>query len=63
MAAPGGRLTLSPGDTDEAIAGLLINGLAASDVNGTLLPAGFTRILAYRSGLQGDEDQCYQRFP
>ncbi|OBC00975.1 peptidase [Mycobacterium sp. 852013-50091_SCH5140682] len=63
MAEPGGKLTLSPGDTDEAIAGLLVNGLAASDVNGKLLPAGFTRILAYRSGLQGDEDQCYQRFP
>ncbi|CDO23931.1 MULTISPECIES: peptidase [Mycolicibacterium] len=63
MAEPGGDLVLSPGDADEAIAGLLTNGLAASDVNGTLLPAGFTRILAYRSGLQGNDDQCYQRFP
>jgi predicted metalloprotease len=63
MAEPGGKLTLSPGDADEAISGLLTNGLAASDVNGTLLPAGFTRILAYRSGVQGTEDECYQRFP
>ncbi|CDO23933.1 neutral zinc metallopeptidase [Mycolicibacterium mageritense DSM 44476 = CIP 104973] len=63
MAEPGGDLTLSPGDADEAISGLLTNGLAAADVNGTLLPAGFTRILAYRSGLQGDAEQCYQRFP
>lgn len=62
MAEPGRPITLSPGDTDEAISGLLTNGLAASDVNGTLLPAGFSRILAYRSGLQGDAAQCYQRF-
>ncbi|MBU9766050.1 peptidase [Mycobacterium sp. TNTM28] len=63
MAEPGQSITLSAGDTDEAISGLLTNGLAASDVNGRVLPAGFTRILAYRSGLQGDAAQCYQRFP
>ncbi|MEE6169978.1 MULTISPECIES: neutral zinc metallopeptidase [unclassified Mycolicibacterium] len=63
MAEAGAKLTLSPGDADEAISGLLTNGLAASDVNGELLPAGFTRILAYRSGVQGTEDECYQRFP
>ncbi|MDH6194445.1 putative metalloprotease [Mycobacterium frederiksbergense] len=63
MAEPGQPITLSAGDTDEAISGLLTNGLAASDVNGRVLPAGFTRILAYRSGLQGDDAQCYQRFP
>lgn len=63
MAEPGLPVRLSAGDTDEAISGLLTNGLAASDVNGALLPAGFTRILGYRSGLQGDDAQCYQRFP
>ena len=63
MAEPGLPITLSAGDTDEAISSLLTNGLAASDVNGRVLPAGFTRILAYRSGLQGDDAQCYQRFP
>ncbi|CRZ13214.1 neutral zinc metallopeptidase [Mycolicibacterium neworleansense] len=62
MAEPGLPITLSAGDTDEAISSLLTNGLAASDVNGRVLPAGFTRILAYRSGLQGDDKQCYQRF-
>ena len=55
-------IRLSAGDTDEAISTLLTNGLAASDVNGQVLPAGFSRILAYRSGLQGDAAQCYQRF-
>ncbi|MGV9799959.1 neutral zinc metallopeptidase [Mycobacterium sp. NPDC003449] len=63
MTEPDQPIQLSAGDTDEAISGLLTNGLAASDVNGTLLPAGFSRILAYRSGLQGDDAQCYQRFP
>ncbi len=62
MAEPGSRLSLSAGDTDEAISGLLTNGLAASDVNGMTAPAGFTRILAYRAGLSGDPEQCYQRF-
>jgi predicted metalloprotease len=63
MAEPGLPVRLSAGDTDEAISGLLTNGLAASDVNGALLPAGFSRILAYRSGLAGGDAQCYQRFP
>jgi hypothetical protein len=26
------------------------------------VPAGFTRILAFRSGLAGDANLCYQRF-
>jgi predicted metalloprotease len=62
MAEPGSPLTLSAGDSDEAISGLLTNGLAASDVNGVAATAGFTRILAYRAGLSGDPEQCYQRF-
>jgi len=55
-------LTLTAGDIDEAVAGLLTNGLAASNVNGETVPAGFTRIIAYRSGLSGDRDLCYARF-
>ena len=63
MAEPGSPLMLSAGDTDEAISGLLTNGLVASDVNGVAAPAGFTRILAYRAGLRGDAEACYERFP
>lgn len=62
MAAPDGKLTISAGDIDEAVAGLLTNGLVASDVNGGVVPAGFTRITAFRSGVVGDSDQCYARF-
>ncbi|MFV1362179.1 peptidase [Mycolicibacterium elephantis] len=53
---------LSPGDVDEAVAGLLTNGVVASDVNGRVAPAGFTRILAYRLGLSSGIDECFQRF-
>jgi predicted metalloprotease len=55
-------LMLTAGDLDEAVAGLLTNGLVASNVNGETVPAGFTRIVAFRSGLSGDEDLCYARF-
>jgi predicted metalloprotease len=59
----GNTLVLTAGDVDKAISGLLTNGLVASDTNGKKVPAGFTRITAYRSGLLGEIDQCYQRFP
>jgi predicted metalloprotease len=58
----GADFILSPGDTDEAVAGLLTNGLVASDVNGVAAPAGFSRILAYRLGLSSSVDQCFERF-
>jgi hypothetical protein len=60
--ASGADFVLSPGDTDEAVAGLLSNGLAASDVNGVTAPAGFSRILAYRLGLSSGTDECFERF-
>jgi predicted metalloprotease len=63
-ASPSGNgLILAGGDLDEAVTGLLLNGVAASDVNAGTVPAGFTRILAFRSGLHGDTEQCFQRFP
>jgi len=63
ISLPAGQgLTLGAGDLDEAIAGLLTNGVVASDVNGNALPAGFTRIAAFRSGLNSDTDDCFRRF-
>src|SRR5262249_4688960 len=58
----GEDLGVDAGDLDEAVAGLLTNGLAASDVDGATVPAGFTRILAFRAGLLSDPDQCLSRF-
>lgn len=60
--ARGADFVLSPGDVDEAVAGLLTNGVVASDVKGRSAPAGFTRILAYRLGLSSEIDECFQRF-
>ena len=59
----GHQLVLGAGDLDEAVSGLLANGIVATDVSGTPVPSGFTRILAFRTGLLGDVDDCYQRFP
>jgi predicted metalloprotease len=59
----GNTVALTAGDLDEAVAGLLTNGLAAGDVNGEPVPAGFSRIDAFRIGVLGDEDRCLKRFP
>jgi predicted metalloprotease len=60
---PSGKsLTLTAGDLDEAVSGLLTNGLAGSNADGQTVAAGFTRIVAYRSGLGGDRELCSKRF-
>jgi predicted metalloprotease len=59
----GNTVALTAGDVDEAVAGLLTNGLAAGDVNGAAVPAGFARIDAFRIGVLGDEQRCLKRFP
>jgi len=58
----GDTVALTAGDIDEAISGLLTNGLAAGDVNGESVPAGFSRIDAFRIGVLGDQDSCFKRF-
>src|SRR6185312_8814117 len=50
----GNQLVLGAGDLDEAVSGLLTNPIVATDVNGTPVPSGFTRILAFRTGLLGN---------
>ena len=57
------ELLLTAGDLDEAVAGLLTNHMVASDADGTSVPAGFTRIAAFRGGVTGDMDACYLRYP
>ncbi|WP_068155771.1 metallopeptidase [Rhodococcus phenolicus] len=53
---------LSPGDLDEAVSGLLTDGLAASDVNGNTVPSGFARVDAFRTGVLGGEAGCTGRY-
>jgi predicted metalloprotease len=57
------ELLLTAGDLDEAVSGLLSNHLVASDADGTSVPAGFTRIAAFRGGVTGNMDACYSRYP
>lgn len=59
----GETLTLTAGDLDEAVSGMLTNSLAASDVNGETVPSGFSRIDAFRAGVLGNDiEKCYQKF-
>jgi predicted metalloprotease len=57
------ELLLTAGDLDEAVSGLLTNHMVASDADGTSVPAGFTRISAFRGGVGGNMDACYSRYP
>ena len=59
----GNTVALTAGDIDEAVSGLLTNGLVAGDVNGESVPAGFSRIDAFRIGVLGDDARCIKRFP
>lgn len=60
--ASGHTITLTAGDLDEAVSGLLTNGLVAADVNGQSVPSGFSRVDAFRTGVIGNEDRCFKRF-
>ncbi|MCW2686801.1 MAG: peptidase [Mycobacterium sp.] len=59
----GNTIALTAGDLDEAVSGLLTNGLVAGDVNGEPVPSGFSRMDAFRTGVLGDEARCLKRFP
>lgn len=59
----GDTIALTAGDVDEAVSGILTNGLVASDVNGESVPSGFSRIDAFRLGVLSDVDRCFKRFP
>jgi predicted metalloprotease len=60
--AAGGNVTLSPGDLDEALSGLLTNGLVASDLNGAALKIGFDRVDAFRYGVTKGFAECRSHY-
>ncbi|MGV0837814.1 neutral zinc metallopeptidase [Mycolicibacterium thermoresistibile] len=62
VTSDGSSIALTAGDLDEAVSGMLTNGLVASDVHGETVPSGFSRIDAFRLGVLGDAQRCYQRF-
>ncbi len=57
-----GDLTLTAGDLDKAVSGLLSDGLAASDVEGKTVPSGFSRVDAFRAGVLGTQQTCESRY-
>ncbi|WP_040837963.1 metallopeptidase [Nocardia brevicatena] len=65
LAEPGrdrGDITLAAGDLDEAVSGLLTDGLAASDIGGRTVPSGFARVDAFRAGVLNGETTCMSRY-
>ncbi|MEU7764850.1 metallopeptidase [Nocardia sp. NPDC049190] len=57
-----GDIKLAAGDLDEAVSGLLTDGLAASDVEGKTVPSGFARVDAFRAGVLGGQNTCMARY-
>ncbi|MFE3545491.1 neutral zinc metallopeptidase [Nocardia sp. NPDC059177] len=57
-----GDIQLSAGDLDEAVSGLLTDGLAASDAEGNTVPSGFSRVDAFRAGVLNGETTCLSRY-
>ncbi|WP_433713562.1 metallopeptidase [Nocardia sp. CA-084685] len=67
LAQPGrtqeqGDIVLAAGDLDEAVSGLLADGLAASDIEGKTVPSGFSRVDAFRAGVLNGEHTCTSRY-
>ncbi|MGW0248733.1 metallopeptidase [Nocardia goodfellowii] len=57
-----GDIALAAGDLDEAVSGLLTDGLAASDARGQTVPSGFSRVDAFRAGVLYGENVCTARY-
>ncbi|WP_040865772.1 metallopeptidase [Nocardia exalbida] len=62
LSRPGSDPHLSAGDLDEAVSGLLADGAAAADVNGKVVPSGYQRLEAFRTGVLDGESACLARF-
>ncbi|GGK61317.1 metallopeptidase [Nocardia camponoti] len=63
LSEPSSDPRLSAGDLDEAVSGLLADGLAATDVNGKVVGSGYQRLEAFRSGVLDGEAACLRQFP
>ncbi|PXX62174.1 putative metalloprotease [Nocardia tenerifensis] len=62
LSEPGSDPRLSAGDLDEAVSELLGEGLAAGDVNGKVVPSGYQRVEAFRTGVLEGEQACLSRY-
>ncbi|MFC6013423.1 metallopeptidase [Nocardia lasii] len=62
LSEPSSDPRLSAGDLDEAVSGLLADGLAAADVDGKVVPSGYQRLEAFRTGVLSGEQACLSQF-
>ncbi|WP_410875364.1 metallopeptidase [Nocardia sp. A7] len=62
LSEPNSDPRLSAGDLDEAVSGLLADGIAASDVNGKVVSSGYQRLEAFRTGVLSGEQACLTQF-
>ncbi|MEU4313761.1 metallopeptidase [Nocardia sp. NPDC024068] len=62
LSRPDSALRLSAGDLDEAVSGLLADGLAAADVNGDVVPEGYLRLEAFRLGVFDGASACLNEY-
>ncbi|MEU0539172.1 metallopeptidase [Nocardia sp. NPDC005978] len=62
LSQPGNDLRLSADDLDEAVSGLLADGLAAADVNGSVVASGFVRLEAFRTGVLDGDAACLSTY-
>ncbi|MBB5918122.1 putative metalloprotease [Nocardia transvalensis] len=58
LSDPSSDPRLTSGDLDSAVSGLLSDGLAAGDVDGKLVPSGYQRLEAFRTGVLDGEGAC-----
>ncbi|MBH0779995.1 neutral zinc metallopeptidase [Nocardia bovistercoris] len=63
LSEPSSDPRLSAKDLDEAVSGLLSDGLAAADVDGKVAPGGYQRLEAFRTGVLDGEQTCLTKFP
>ncbi|MGW0180093.1 neutral zinc metallopeptidase [Nocardia sp. NPDC003345] len=62
LSRPDSALRLSAGDLDEAVSGLLSDGMAAADVNGEIVPEGYLRLEAFRLGVFDGAKACLTEY-
>ncbi|MEU8894420.1 metallopeptidase [Nocardia sp. NPDC048505] len=62
LSAPDSNPRLSAKDLDEAVSGLLADGLAAADVDGKIVESGYQRLEAFRHGVLDGEQACLTKF-
>ncbi|MEV6280446.1 metallopeptidase [Nocardia sp. NPDC051832] len=62
LSAPSSDPRLSAKDLDEAVSGLLADGIAAADVDGKIVKSGYQRLEAFRHGVLDGEQACLTKF-